>query len=297
MHPTRLARAAGLAVLLLLAVTALAPAPASAAARPGQRYDGMIDRDLRNHLVVSSDGTRLQRYVFRVGVSCSDGSGGFLAWDETGDPPIPIDPQGAFAFDSGPIRGRLGDGTPGVFRFRLDGRFDESGENVSGTITYLFEGRRLRCRRTTAHYTLHLDGTPNAPFTTGTMTNGIYFARGPGVELSLRTWVPSREILRVRVSYRARCRAGYRFTGIEVFRLVWLSGDRFRLRNSYRTPVRGGGTARIGSRLFGEFHRSPEGGYAVDGVWTLTATFRARDGRLQRCSQREQFSGTVDQGS
>jgi hypothetical protein len=291
-------RAVALVALAAAATAAaLAAAPAaSAGPRPGERYDGAAPGGLRIHVVVSDDGTRLAQYFLGAYMRCTDGRRRPMGLIEIGEQPVGIDGQGAFSYASRPSRFRYPNGPRGTVRTTFSGRFDASGDVVSGTVNSRFDSRRVDCRSGDVPFTLHRAGTPNAPFFTDSVSTRPYEARARGLSVRMRPYVPGREVHWIRIRWSARCRGGT-LRGLEGPYFVPLHrDDAFAYRDRRRTRLRGGGFTRARVSLTGRFYRA-DGAYRVRGTWSLVASV-VRGGRtVDRCRARVRFRGIALPGS
>jgi hypothetical protein len=283
--------------LLAAAAAALAAAPAaSAGPRPGERYDGAAPGGLRIHVVVSDDGTRLAQYFLGAYMRCTDGRRRPMGLIEIGERPVPIDAQGAFSYASRPARFRYPNGPRGTVRTRFSGRFDASGDVVTGVVNSRFDSRGYDCRSGDVPFTIYRAGSPNAPYFTETVSTRPYEGRARGLHVRMRPYVPGRVIENVRIAWRARCRAGT-LRGIDRPAPILLrADDTFAYRDRRRTRLRGGGFTRSRVALTGRFYRGVEG-YIVRATWSIVGSV-VRNGRtIDRCRARIPFLGRALPGS
>ncbi len=194
--------AAGALALVLLLVSAPG---ALAGPRAGERYDGKSASGQRIFLTVSSDAARLARYAFSVTTTCTDSTRRTQSLLDTGQTPTPIDVAGSFAHRSQVQRGfyttRSGR-VEGRFRTSISGTFDAAGDSVTGTIESTFKSNRFNCSSDSVAFTIHRDGTAQAPFSDSVMSTGLYTASVKKKDLAarMRTLAPGRTVLRADIT-------------------------------------------------------------------------------------------------
>lgn len=285
--------AAGALALVLLLVSAPG---ALAGPRAGERYDGKSASGQRIFLTVSSDAARLARYAFSVTTTCTDSKRRTQSLLDTGQTPTPIDVAGSFAHRSQVQRGfyttRSGR-VEGRFRTSISGTFDAAGDSVTGTIESTFKSNRFNCSSDSVAFTIHRDGTAQAPFSDSVMSTGLYTASVKKKDLAarMRTLAPGRTVLRAEINYRARCRSGGNLRSSRLFKNYVLSDNgrrsiagraRFRIRKD-KVGVS------IRFRLTLRFFES--NGYKVAGTWSVRAKVSRGGRQIDSCRLKRSFRG------
>lgn len=282
-------------VLVLVAWTAAIDHVAEAAQRPGGRYDGRLPHDSRSFVQVAEDGTQLRRYELVLATRCNDGQRIGMVIDASEGGQMPIDPSGRFAFAkrrSGKFPNRRGRLVRGVVTDSASGQFSASGESVTGTTSYKFTSRTLRCSSGAIPYTLYLDGTAGAPFRTGALATGDYAmggSRGLSFRGAIRVFGPSETLSRFRYTWYAPCEQGSRIGFHEHLVRDELVRGHTTSTHTHRFRLPGGISGRYRSRLSMRF--SFNGAYIVRGRFSVSVSIRGTRG-TDRCRLRNaRFSG------
>ena len=283
------------ALVLVLAWAAPIEPVAEAAQRPGGRYDGRLPQASRSFVQVAEDGTQLRRYQLDLATRCSDGQRFGVIIDVHEGGQMRIDPSGRFAFAirrSGKFPNRRGRMVRGVVTDSASGQFSASGESVTGTTSYKFTSRTLRCSSGAIPYTLHLDGTAGAPFRTGALATGDYAmsgSRGLSFRGPLRVFGPSETLSRFRYTWYAPCEQGSRIGFHEHVVRDELVRGHTTSTGTHRFRLPGGIPGRYRWRLSMRF--SFNGAYIVRGRFSVSVSVRGKRG-TDRCRLRNaRFSG------
>lgn len=288
------ATGAGALFLLLLGAPGALAGP-----RPGERYDGKSATGQRIFVSVSDDGGRLDRYTFAVNTNCTDGERRLQGTIQKGETPTAIDAAGSFSHQSRIRRGFYSTSSGrvnGRFRTSFSGTFDATGDSVTGTIESTFESDRFDCSSGPVAYTIHRDGTPQAPFRDSVMATGLYNAAGKGVAARFRTLAPGRELVRGEISYKARCRSGGNLSSGRIFLNYLLS-------ENGRRSIPGVATFRIREdnvsvrvRFLLTVRFFERGGHKVTGTWRVRAAVSRRGRQIDTCRLKKSFKGAFKSG-
>jgi hypothetical protein len=283
----------GLAVCVAVATCLVLVPAASAAPRPGERYDGRSATGQRVFLTVRADGSRLERYTFVVRTRCTDGRRRTQGLLHPGERPVPIDAAGGFSHRSPAYRGVYGR-VRGRLRLSFSGTFDAAGDTATGTIEATFRSGRFDCTSGPVAFTVHRDGTAGAPWRDSLMATGTYRARGRGIAAVLRALSPGRELSRGTIRYRSPCRSGGTLSSGRTF-LRYPLTERGRLRvngrANFRIPsdqVQVRSRFRLTLRFFG--------GGRVTGAWRVRAVVRRGGRAIDTCRMNRSFSGRFRSG-
>ena len=275
-------------VLAVAAVAAglVAAVPAEAAPRGGARYDGRSADKQRVFLEVRKGAKRLGDYAFSTRTRCSDGKRHRVVFVSEGERPVAIGDDGSFSYTS-PNR-RNGQTT-------FDGKFDDTGNKVTGSFRSTLRTRRYTCRTGEVAYSMNRDGTPGAPYRNARVASGRYEASGRSIALRMRPLLPGGFIHSLNVAYSTRCSSGQDYTWqhkVAVLALTRRATFAVELRG--RAPVKPRRRATIRVRIAGRF-RYENGAYRVRGA-VRTANVVRRAGRRDPCRATLPFAGTFRAG-
>lgn len=290
----RLAGAIGVVALLL----ASAPA-ASAGPSPGARYDGADPTGRPIWLSVAQDGSRLEDYLFQARIPCSDGKRRTQGLIAKGERPVLIDAAGAFTYSS---TGRLAHRTRrgavrGRFALTVSGAFSAAGDVVSGTIETTFRSRRFDCSSGPVAYTLHLDGTPGAPWRDATLATGRYTAKQRGLAVNVDVLAPGREVVKATIDWSTRCENRDSRADRNLYSGYLLRDGRMSVPGSGRRRVGKGDRFVASDRWRLTLRFTGGAAYRFTGRWRITSIVRLRGRLVAVCRFDKRFAGQYVSGT
>jgi hypothetical protein len=269
---------------VVIAATLVSAAPALAGARAGARYDGRDATHKRAFVAVSKDGRRIRAFGFATRPTCSDGKRHLVFFESSRRAKPRVLPDGSF-------NDHL---TSGRDRGNMSGRFDLTGNAVTGSYSISVRTRHYRCKTGTVGYVLNRDGTSGAPYRTGTVASGLYRAAAPGLQLQMRPLVPAGLIHSFDVVYATKCSSGKPQPWELRLVVAIRKGNRFAALVRDRRRLKGGGSETLRTGIAGSFAYAQ--GYKLGGALKARNVIRRPGRRPVVCRGSIRFAGRFIRG-